>query len=61
MHEHVVALRAVEVAPVPSEPTAVERASALDDEIEELRSELSAKLREQNNQIRMLLDRYGNH
>lgn len=56
-----VAPRAVDVPRVQSEPTAVERASALDDEIEELRSKLSAKLREQNNQIRMLLDRYGNH
>lgn len=56
-----VARRAVKEAAMVSEPTAVDRATALDDEIEELRSHLSAKLREQNIQIRMLLDRYDNH
>ncbi|MBO9127919.1 MULTISPECIES: hypothetical protein [unclassified Rhizobium] len=53
-----VAPRAGEEATKSLEPTAAERASVLDDEIEELRKQLSAKLREQNSQIRMLLDRY---
>ncbi|RFB86890.1 hypothetical protein B5K11_27835 [Rhizobium leguminosarum bv. trifolii] len=45
-------------AAVSPEPPAIERAAALDQEIQELRSRLSAKLREQNNQMKALLDRY---
>jgi hypothetical protein len=47
-------------APVAAERTAFEQAIALDDEIHELRAQLSDKLRKQNSQMKLLLDRYDN-
>jgi hypothetical protein len=46
------------VPPKDAEPSVVESGIALDIEIQQLRSRLGAKLREQNSQLKTLLDRY---
>ncbi|CAN7770507.1 hypothetical protein LJR245_007510 [Rhizobium leguminosarum] len=52
-------VKAVAERPVAANRTAFGEATELDREIRELRSQLSEKLRKQNQQLRKLLDRYG--